>query len=141
MSLINKSYNLKNVRFTLRSGVILDATEVSIKRKIEVKDRSAGLTLAQQQVINKEMMPEISVKGWNSDNLSFADLKPGTSISALTILSTESGTPSVLPDDFFTRWPVSGMSLGDTETGFNEADPSTWTTAILCGILNPNALA
>ena len=136
-----KSYNLKNVRFTFRGGLVADATAVSIARKLQVIDRTAGSSRKEQRTINKEMAPEITVEGWNSDDLAFSDLVPGTPIEDMTIMATEGGTPSVLQDDFFTVWPVDEMCLGDTDTAYNEGDNSKWKTQILCGILNPDALA
>ncbi len=140
-ALAEKSYNLKNVRLTFQSGTVADATELRIKRKIEFRDRTAGGALREQRVINKELAPEISFVAFNSDDLTFADLIPGDPITALTALSTETGTPSILQSGFFTDWPLAGMCIGDIETAYNEKDSSTFTCPIECGVLNPGALS
>jgi len=136
MPLEQTFYSLKNVRINFKGGAKADATEIKIARKLETADRTAGLALTEQTVIVKEKMPEIAIKGWNSDDLTIADLTPWTPIESFTLLSTEAGTPSILWTDFFTKWPTSGMCLGDTDTTLGEK-PSEWSTQILCGVLNP----
>lgn len=139
MALTNKYYSLKNVRLTLNTGVVVDVTEIKIKRSWEKVARNAGSTLTEQTVILMEKMPEISIKGWNADNISFSTLTGWTGITALTLLSTETGTPSLLQTDFFTKWPVTGMSVGDIDTTINDK-PSEWTAAIWAGVLNPSGV-
>lgn len=137
MPLEQKFYSLQNVRITLNSGVVADATEIKIARKLLTENRKAGSSLVPQLVIVGEDTPDITIKGWNSDDLSFADLKPGDGISAFTLLSTEAETPSILQSDFFTKFPVSGMCIGDTDTTLGDK-PSEWNTQIRPGVMNPN---
>ncbi|HEX8834974.1 MAG TPA: hypothetical protein VF719_12275 [Abditibacteriaceae bacterium] len=135
MALTKKAYSLKNVRITFLGGLVADATKITIKRKPEFKGRRAGSSYTNQRVLNGEEEPDIEVEGWNSDNLAFGDLVPGTPIESFTLLSTETGTPSIMQTDFFTKWPVAGMCLGETETTIEE-DPSKWKTRIEAGILD-----
>lgn len=139
MGLTNKYYSLKNVRVTLNTGVIVDITEIKIKRSWEKTARNAGSTLTEQTVILMEKMPEISMKGWNADSISFSTLSGWTGITSFTLLSTETGTPSILQTDFFTKWPVTGMTVGDVDTTITDK-PSEWTAAIWPGVLNPNGV-
>lgn len=141
MALAAKSYNLKNGRLTLNSGVVVNLIRFKVNRKLELRDRTAGKSLTQQQVINKEMQPDIEIEVFSEGGeLTMADFSPGDAVTALTFLSTETGTPSLLQSDFFTKWPVSGMCIGDVSSEWNEKDSNTFTIPIHAGILNPGAL-
>lgn len=135
MPLVQKHYNLQNVSFIMKGGLVADATEVSIKHTVAYAERKAGRSKVMQRVIKHEDC-EITVKGWNSDDLSRADIEPGTGIDSLTINSDDdTGTPSLLPASFWTKFPPSSMSFGDTTTGLTD-DPSTWETQIMPNTLN-----
>jgi hypothetical protein len=129
---------LKNVQITLLSGVVAMATQITIARKLEIKDRTAGGAKLEQRVIIKEMAPEISIEGWNTKTLSFGDLQPGQGITAFDVKSTAENL-SVLQSDFFTKWTIAGMCIGDTDTSLGE-EPSKWKTKIEAGILNVGEL-
>lgn len=137
MAWTEKYMSLKNVAVTLQSGLVADITELSVKRTLELADRTAGPSKLEQQVIVKEKMPEITINGWNSDDLALADLTPGTQITAFTVTDTAETPASALWTDFFTKWPIAGMTLGDTDTTLGE-QPSKWSTRVLCGVLNPD---
>ena len=139
MPLAAKYYSLKNVRVTLNSGVVADLTEIKIKRSWEKVTRNAGSTLTEQTVIKMEKKPEITITGWNADATNFSNLTGWTAITAFTVLSTEATTPSLLQSDFFTKWPVSGMTIGEIDTSISD-DPSKWTASIDAGVLNPNGV-
>lgn len=135
-TMTQKQYNLKNVRLTLNTGVVLDCTSISIARKVQVTDRTPGASLRETRTINKEMAPDITIEGFNSDNLSFSDLKPGAKVTAFSLVPTATGdNASFLQSDFLTVWPVTEMYLGDTDTTLGESDNSKWKTALLCGIV------
>lgn len=134
-----KYLSLFNTRITWtltgQSGqVVADATEIQVPRTLEKFDRTSGGSAVIQTVLGRHNVI-LKVMGWNSDNLSAGLLIPGTRLTAFTLLSTESGTPSVLQSDFFTKFPVTGMALGDTDFTLGN-DPSKWTTEIICNALN-----
>jgi hypothetical protein len=139
MPLEEKYYSLQNVRITLNTGVVADATEIKIARKLLLENRKAGSSLVPQLVIVGEDTPDISIKGWNSDDLNHADLTPGAAITSFTLLSTESGTPSILQTNFFTLFPVTSMVIGDTDTTLGDK-PSEWNTKVVPGVMNRGAV-
>lgn len=134
-----KHYNLKNVEITLNTGVVLDCTNISIARKLQLAERTAGSSITEQSTINKEMRPDITIEGFNGDDIAFADLVPGSKVTAFAVDPTAAGdNASFLQSDFFTKWPVTGMYLGDTDTSLGESDNSKWKTALLCGVVGSN---
>ena len=107
------NYNLKNVDVLLDNGIVADATSISIARKLQLIERTPGRSKRELATINKEMRPEITIEGFNSDDLSFADLKPGTKIVGFAVNPTAGGdNATFLQSDFLTTWPVSEMYLG-----------------------------
>lgn len=134
-TMTQQQYNLKNVRLTLNTGVVLDCLSISIARKLQLTERTPGASKRELSTINKEMRPDISIEGFNSINLSFSDIKPGSKVTAFSLIPTATGdNTSFLQSDFLTTWPVSEMYLGDTDTTLGESDNSKWKTALLCGI-------
>jgi len=134
MPLADEGYfSLKNVqlKWTLAGGseiIVADATEIEIPLDLKFMDRTPGASWVTQEVPG-ELSCVMKVKGWASGILSIMQLFPGTRLTAFTLLSRISGTPSVLPASFFTYFPVAGMMLGKTNQKFSEK-PSDWDTEI-----------
>ena len=134
MPLGQAEYSLKNVRFTMLSGTVVDAVEVQISTKVEFADRTSGGSIVAQRVI--EMYDaSIKVKGWNTSNLTLADIPYGDGVTSLTLLSVESGTPSLVPAIFWTHFPVDTWAFGNTDSSFGPK-PSQWETEIMPNVLN-----
>jgi hypothetical protein len=139
MALNQKFYNLKNVEITTLGGLVAIATNIRIKRNPVFIDRTAGSSGTEQSVYNMENKPDITIEGFNSDELHFADLVPNDPITSFTVLSPDDSSASLLQSDFFTKWPTSGMVIGDVGTELDGTSSSKWTLPIVAGVLNPNS--
>ena len=135
MPLTLDSYQLQNVDITLNTGTVLAKTSVTMKRNPVYAPHTGG-ALVGNQVFMREDPPDIMVEFFNTADLHFGQLIPNTGLSAFDIKSTETGTPSILQSDFFTKFPVDGMVIGEVETGYDPDAPSKCKVPIKCNVLN-----
>jgi hypothetical protein len=144
-----QSYNLKNVRIEIGGTRIFDITKIGIKRKIQYIDRTAGASLTEQTVINKEERPDFDLQGFNGENLKFSQIVAGAPITDFILDEDEPGSDNAafLGDDFMTMWPLEDAAgnplwcFGAPETDLAEKDSSEWQVPIICGVLNVGSLA
>ena len=128
------NYNLKNVGIEMNAAVLADITSFDTERKLQVTERTPGRSMRERGTINKEMAPVINCEGWNSDDLAFADLKPGMKITAFNANPTANGdAASFFHADFMTDWPLPWY-IGDVSSPLGESDNSKWKFTILCHI-------
>lgn len=130
-----KYLNLKNITLTMKSGLVADVTLITIKRNPKFADRTPGMAWADQQVRNGEAKPEITIEGFNSDDLSFGEIIPGDAVESFVL--NDEASASVLQNDFFTMWPVESWVFGAVDTSFSGEDCSKWRIPIECNVLNP----
>ncbi len=131
MSFAAQFLSLKNVVLTFSTGSTADVTELQLKRTIQKDDRTAGSSLVVQSVLDEQNL-EVMAKGWNSNNLALADIKPGTQVTSFTAVTT-GDSQDVLWPDTATYFPLPWY-IGDTDTTLG-AKPSQWSTQIHTNIV------
>ena len=131
MSFAAQFLSLKNVVLTFSTGATADVVEIQFKRTVQKDDRTAGSSLVMQSVLDEQNL-EITVKGWNSNNLALADLIPGAEVASLTAVTT-GDSQDVLWPDTSTLFPFPWY-LGDTDTTLGPK-PSQWNTQIHTNIV------
>lgn len=129
--------SLKNVRLrwniaTTGNIIVADAIEVQVPLNLEFFDRTPGGSWFKNEVPG-EMSLDMTIMGWSTLTLSQTQLYPGLRLTGFSLLSTTSGTPSILPPNFFTWFPVNLMMLGNT-TQTLKKDPAQWQTVLKTNI-------
>lgn len=101
---------------------MLDLTELQIPRDFVFAERKPGSSKVMVKVPKHHDLV-MKAKFFNGDEISYKDIKPGGRIDACTILTTEESPVSIVQDDFFTLFPVSGWMIGPAGATIGD-DPS-----------------
>ncbi len=139
MPLESTYYNLQNVRLEVDEDVYVDITQLDIEYMLEYAERRPGSSKVKDKVIIGRDA-KISAKGWQGSSENLAKFVLGQRLTALTVKSTETGTPSMLPADFFTYFPVTKMCIGKAKTSF-ALKPSEWDIEIDHSVTNTTPAA
>ncbi len=129
--LVQAQYTLRDIPVVFTNGSTADLLEVQVEHSVNFEKRKPGASPVERQVIT-DQTAKITVKGFNSNKISSADLAPGTGIESFSL--EDNGT-SILPENFFKLFPIAKMCLGTTKYGLTDK-PSEWETEIMVNVDN-----
>ena len=129
-------YTLKNVVVVLQTGAKA-LINIHVKRNPIYAPKKPGNAIVGKQVWMGEDFPNIEAEVYNDDQYNSKNIIPNAAIEAFEINSTADAGVTVLPADFWERFPPDEMVFGGMDTTWDGEKPGTIKFPIMSNVINP----
>lgn len=126
-------YPGRKVRITFINGVVSNWITLNINHRVELEEAKASGSLVMQRVVIHEDA-DADMEFFNSAELNSANICANVPVEQFDFETAEAGNDSLLPSDFFTKFPVNTWII--SESGIKQDDKSGRVTVKMA----PNVL-